>query len=314
MKVSVEGFLLDNALMNYCVYALTASWLGVRLRLLPTALISLIGAIYALLSLFIEPALREWYWKLPCFLLLSLLLFRDAGGLRMLPFLLLSAATVGGAALMLTLLLGGSVTSDGTILGTVPLRAALVSAFAASVLPRLMRAMLTKRVKKDLHTTVVVRLKTHTYRVRALIDSGNLLKEPVTGLPVLLLDVAPDAPTHPIPYATSAQDGLLLGERARLITLPDYGGAAVDCFCARSPQPIVGAQAVLPESVLPHRWRTDYAHMDQNALGTPAHQAARWQTQYLLVHSHKRKPSAAARSGGGGTVHRARRDRQSREG
>ena len=57
MKLSIEAFLFDNALMNVCVYALTGAWLGFRMRLLPTMLLSLIGAVYALLSLFMLPAL-----------------------------------------------------------------------------------------------------------------------------------------------------------------------------------------------------------------------------------------------------------------
>ena len=126
MKLAIEPFLLDNTLMNACVFFLTAVWLGVRLRLLPTLLASLIGAVYALLSLFWLPVLREPFIKLPAFLIVALPLYKRAGPFwRTLPFLLLSAATVGGAALMLTMLLGGRITADGTLMGTVPLRAAL---------------------------------------------------------------------------------------------------------------------------------------------------------------------------------------------
>ncbi len=294
MKLSVEAFLFDNALMNYCVYALTGAWIGVRIRLLPTLTVSLIGAVYALLSLFVEPLLRAWYCRVPCFLLFSLPLFRTAGTpLRTLPFLLLSAATVGGSALMLTLLLGGSITKDGTILGTVPLRAALVSAAIASMLPRLMRAMLLRRNRSALYTPVVVRLKTHTYRMTALIDSGNLLREPATGLPVLLMDRAPDRPLLPVPYANASKSGVLYGERARSVILSEYG-VAVDCVCAQSPLPIAHAEAILPEAVLPVKWRTKHDQKAFAHLVAPAFAAARWQTHYLLVHSHKRGLARAA--------------------
>ena len=91
MKIAIEPFLFDNTLMNCCVFALTAVWIGIRIRILPTVAVSFAGAVYALLSLFLFPILREWYLKLPCFLLLTLPLFRRGGSyLRMLPFLLLS--------------------------------------------------------------------------------------------------------------------------------------------------------------------------------------------------------------------------------
>ena len=310
MKLAIEPFLFDNALMNGCVFALTAAWLGVRIRLLPTLLLSLLGAVYALLSLFVQPVLREWYLKVPCFLLLSLPLFRSAGSpLRVLPFLLLSAATVGGAALLLTLLFGGSITYDGTLIGTVTVRAALVSAALAGMLPRILRAMLRVRRKKDLYTTVIVRLKHHTYQMKALIDSGNLLKEPLSGLPVMLIDFEPDHPTRPVPFQTSQRSGVLLAERAQSLFLPDYGGAAADCFCAESPLPIPDAQAILPESVLPQKWRTEYDRMASPYLAAPAFAARRWQTRYLLVHSHKRRLAGAARSGRGSALHFGGADR-----
>lgn len=315
MKLSIEAFLFDNTLMNTCVFALTAVWLGMRIRWGPMLLVSLFGAVYALLSLFIAPILGQWYIKLPCFFVLSLPLYRGAGSmLRTLPFLLLSAATVGGLALMLTLLLGGRIASDGSLIGTVSMRAALVSALLAMLLPRLMRTILQNRRKRALYTTVAVRLYTHTYRLKALVDSGNLLKEPITGLPVLLIDRKPDRPSIPIPYASAAQDGLLYAERARSLMLTDYGGVSVDCMVAESPMPIANAQAILPESVLPNEWRTEHDCMASTRLVASFASPARWQTHYLLVHSHKRKPASTAQSGGGSPLYRACADRSGSEG
>ena len=310
MKLSIEAFLFDNALMNVCVYALTGAWLGFRMRLLPTMLLSLLGAVYALLSLFMLPALRLWYWKLSCFLLLSMPLYRHAGNaLRVLTVLLLSAAMVGGSALMLTLLFGGSITSDGTILGTVPLRAALMSAAVACTLPRVLRDMLHRRNRDALHTTITVRMRTGTRRLKALIDSGNLLRDPLSGRPVLLVNFDPAAPNRPIPYARFGQVGVVYGERARSVTLNEYGNVRVDCIVAKSPEPIDGADAILPESVLPGQWRTEHDCMALAHLVAPAHLASRWQTQYLLVHSQQRNAACAARSAGGSALHRARADK-----
>ena len=315
MKLSVEAFLFDNTLMNACVFSLTAVWLGIRIRWGPTLLASLLGAIYALLSLFVVPLLREWYIKVPCFFVLSLPLFHDDGSaFRTAPFLLLSAATVGGFALMLTLLFGGQIASDGSLIGTVSMRAALISALLAMILPRLMRTILVSRKKRALCTTVTVRLKTHTYRLKALIDSGNLLKEPVTGLPVVLIDRKPDRPSIPIPYANTAQSGILYGERARSLTLPEYGGVSVDCIIAGSPLPIADAEAILPESVLPNQWRTEHASMAFAHLVAPFASPARWQTHYLLVHSHKREFAGTARTRGRGALHCACADRSGGEG
>ena len=304
MKVAIEPFLIDNAVMNYCVFALTAAWLGIRMRVGPAILASLLGAGYALASLFLLPILRAPYIKLPLFLIGSLPLYRRAGPVyRVLPFLMLSAATVGGSALMLTMLFGGSVTADGTLIGTVPVRTALLSALIAVFLPRIMRSALHIRKKHSIRTTVIVRLKTHVYELNALIDSGNLLTDPISGLPVLLIDRAVDEPTRSIPFYKLSGEGILHGERPVRVVLPEYGGAILDCICAESPEPIRGAQAILPEALIPQEWRTSNVQMDQKHLGSPAFAASHWQTRYLMVHSHKRRTAGAARSGRGSPLH-----------
>lgn len=314
MKVAIEPFLLDNTLMNCCVYLVAAAWMGVRIRMLPTMAVSLIGAVYALASLFCFPMLREPYIKVPAFLIFSLPLFRRDGAWRSIPFLLLSAALTGGIAVLLTLQLGGSIYADGTMIGTVPIRAALLSAFAALCMPRALRKLLSVRRRHALHTEIVVALAEHTYRLDALIDSGNLLKEPLTGLPVLLIDRPVDRPLLPVPFEKLSSGGVLYGERPDLVTLTEFNNASVDCICVQAPETIGTAQAVLPESLLPFDWRTKDDRMDLSYLGSPARAAAHWQKRYLMVYSRKRRFAAAARRGGGSAMHRACADRQGSEG
>ena len=298
MKVNIETFLLDNAMMNACVYLLTAAWLGIRLRLLPAAGISLLGAVYALLSLFALPMLREPYLKLPAFLLGSLPLFRRAGTiLKTSAVLLLSAATVGGSALLLTLLFGGSISMDGTLMGTVTVRAALASTLTALCLPRIVRALLTARKRCDSVTEIYIVLKSHTYRFRGLIDSGNLLTEPISGLSVILIDRPVDAPIRPIPFRSATNTEVLYGEHAKRVYFPAYGDLEADCFVAASPQPLGTVQAIIPERLLPQEWRSKHERMVETPVGAPVSVAARWQKRYLLVHSYKRRASGAARTG-----------------
>lgn len=314
MKIAIEPFLFDNALMNLCVYRLAAAWMGVRLKTAPTVLASLFGAVYALLSLFVVPALREPYWKLPCFLLFSLPLFKHAGAAyKALPYLLLSAALTGGTAMLLTLAFGGTVYADGTMVGTVPLRAALMSALAASCLPRVIRGVLTARRRGALHTQIVVQLKTERFALDALIDSGNLLREPITGLPVLLIE-RPVNGSLPIPFRKLSGCGVLYGERPVSVTLPCFANAAVDCVVAQAPEPIGAAQAVLPEILLPYDWRTSHDRMADSALGAPARAARHWQTRYLMVRSRRRRSAAAAGTRRGGARDRTCADRQGGEG
>ena len=314
MKITIEPFLFDNTLMNCCVYLLTAAWMGVRVRMLPVLGVSFLGALYALIALFYVPLLREPLLKALFFLLLSAPLFRRAGWFRTIPYLLLSAALTGGTAMLLTLYFGGSVYADGTMIGTVPVRAAMLSTVAACSLPRLIRRLLLIRRRNSLYTRITVQLETHVYRLDALIDSGNLLREPVSGLPVLLIERDVDRPTYPIPFDKLSGSGVLFGERPVSVLLTEYGNTAVDCVCAKAPEQIGRAQAILPESLLPYDWRVQNDQMDYTHLGSPAFVASRWQTRYLMVRSRKRGTPAAARSGGGSALHHACGDGQGGKG
>ena len=315
MKLEIEPFLLDNTLMNLCVYRLAAAWMGIRIRTVPTACVSLVGACYALLSLHWLPQLREPYWKLPCFLLLSVPLFRRAGGMiKAIPFILFSAALTGGFTILLTLQFGGKVYADGTVVGTVPVRAALLSGVIASFLPQMIRRMLGIRRRHALYTEAVIRLSTHTYRCKALIDSGNLLKEPISGLPVILINHDVDRPLRPIPFRKLSGNGILYGEHPVSVSLLQFGNIEADCYCAKSPERIAHADAILPEILLPNDWRIQDDNVAVSYLVSPARTASHWQTQYLMVRSCKRRTSAAARSGRRDKVHRACADRQGSEG
>lgn len=68
MKVSIEAYLLDNLMMNYLVLRLACTFFGARAKQLWLFAASLLGAVYALLSMSVLPILSGW---IPNELLLS---------------------------------------------------------------------------------------------------------------------------------------------------------------------------------------------------------------------------------------------------
>ena len=72
MSISIEWFLLDNTMMNLCIFLLASALSGTRVRFGPVCLFSIAGAVYALLSLFVWPWLGRLPVKLIAFFTLAL--------------------------------------------------------------------------------------------------------------------------------------------------------------------------------------------------------------------------------------------------
>ena len=255
MRVSMELFLLDNALMNALTLGLAAALSGLRPRRWMAPVLAASGAVYALAALSVTPILLQPVPKLLFgFLLAAGLSFagwRDY--MRGLAALFLAAMLLGGLLLLFTLLLGGSL-AGGVLLGTVPLRAALIGCTAALFLPRWLRGI--KHGAAAAGDTVILLVEgTRRVRCRALIDSGNLVTDIASGLPVVLMTDCPcEGQGRYVPYETAQGMGVLTAyrpKRAELVT----GGKRrrLDVLVAKSPRPIRGADALIGTTALPER-------------------------------------------------------------
>lgn len=141
----IELFLLDNALMDLLILRLAAAMRGTRLYKGRAALGCFTGALYALWAACWPPA-GCLAAKVAFGLLLAMALsprgWRDYG-LGVL-CLFTAAFLVGGLAFALAMATGGRI-ENGAVWGGIPLRTALVTALAASFLPRAIRRILRRK-------------------------------------------------------------------------------------------------------------------------------------------------------------------------
>lgn len=256
MKISIEWFLLDNTTMNVCIFLLASVLSGIPMKWRALLLFSLGGAVYALLATFYLPLLQTVWLKLVAFGLLAIPMHEKGTPILItLACVLISAAMIGGAVLLITLLTGGTIRAEGTVIGTIPLRSSLIGLAVSLMIPRLVRLIIRQQRMKSLHTKILVRLQGTDKEFDALIDSGNLLIEPLSGLPVVLLNDPGIPKDRPIVYQTQGGTGVLYGAHPERVVLNDYRNCSVDCFVASAMQPIRDADAILPELLLPKEWR-----------------------------------------------------------
>ena len=309
MKISIEWFLLDNTAMNYAIFACAAAIGGIPIRHRKLWLFSFFGAVYALLSLFYLPLLLHPIPKIGFFLALGLPLYAPKRGYwKAIVLVLLSASLIGGLTMLLSVHVGGIRFSEGVLFGSRTVRIGLFAVCLAFFLPRWVRDVQKRRETESLFVPISVCFDGEEVRLTALVDTGNLLLEPISHLPVVLTNRAVDG-TQPILMNTASGGSILYAKRIALHLL--CWDVAVDCWIATVSEPISDADAVLPSILLPYHWRC--SHVEETSC---PHFAAlvlfrAWQRQFLLVRSHKGESSSSALCGGRNVLHRSRGGGQS---
>lgn len=260
MRVSIELFLLDNWLMNAATLLLASAISGLRVKKRLSAFLCFVGALYALLA----------FWKLPFLLFLPFRIFMGAllaSGLGRTSFhdymraclcVFLSAMLLGGALYALSIMdaaeSGAYGYVNGVLIGAaVRTRILLLFIPLAAIIPRCFRGFRNAAKMDRACVRLCITLDGKKHSLKALIDSGNLLVEPLSGLPVALLNDAINIEGHlPVPYASIDGEGELLVKHASHAFIETEKGAyAIDLMVANAPSPILGAQAIIGSLALP---------------------------------------------------------------
>ncbi len=259
MRISIEWFLLDNALMNAVTLMLAAALSGLRLRGAIAIVLCVLGAVFALLALSVWPLLLTLLPKLAFAGVLALGLRFDGwqGYARGTLSVLICAMLLGGLMLSATLLWPESASvsgvAGGVVVSTVALRAALIAVALAAMTPRMLRRLRTAARMREGRVALRLTMDERQMEVIALLDTGNLLTEPITGLPVLLLNRCPAFEAgFPVRYCSMGGEGELIARRARRAQiLMDGAWRDMDVMIAHAPQYIAGADALLGSGALP---------------------------------------------------------------
>lgn len=242
-SVYIELFLLDNAIMNALILRLACAFRKARPHMLKIALISSLMAGYAALAYCCE-FFSGWYFKL-------VLLFAMALGLgfnsprdylKNLLAVAVSTALAGGAVFALSLALSGEM-RGGALYAGIPLRVALISTLAVSLLPRIVRCF--GRGAVGGRAKLVVEHRGERLSFDAIVDTGCDLCEPITGYPVAIVNSAALAKyaAIPIPISTVANGAILLGFFPQICAL---NGRETRLFVAISASEICGGDAIVP--------------------------------------------------------------------
>lgn len=195
MTIYIDVVFVENIIMNYIILYGTAVIAKVIPKHIRLIIASNVGALYAIISYMSVLKIYSWViLKIILSIIIVYIAFNPQNIKKMLKQLLLFYLTsfvFGGAAFFLIYVVKPQdiIIRNGVYVGTYPLKIALLGAILGFVVIVLsFKIIKTKLSKKSLFCNVKININKKQVETVAMIDTGNLLKDPISNTPVIVVE------------------------------------------------------------------------------------------------------------------------------
>ena len=176
MTIYIDIVFFENLIMNTIILIATGIILKQKIKWIRIILGGSLGAIYSIMTYISS---LQIYSNLILKIILSILIFY------------LTSFVFGGAAFALIYIVKPQeiLMKNGLFLGTYPLKTVILAAVVAFIILITAFTIVKSKIsKKDMFCEIEVELNNKIVETKAMIDTGNLLKEPITNTPVIILE------------------------------------------------------------------------------------------------------------------------------
>lgn len=195
MTIYLDVILLENICMNYIILFATGLIIKAKISQIRIVLSSLLGGVYSILSF--VPVL-EIYSNFILKIILSITMVYLAFSPKnikllakqLILFYLVSFAFGGCAFCLLYFIRPQDILMrNGYLTGTYPIKIALLGGIVGFVIVNIAFKVVKGRIsKKDMFCDIEIFFKEKSVLIKAMIDTGNLLKDPISGMPVIVVE------------------------------------------------------------------------------------------------------------------------------
>lgn len=195
MTIYIDIVLIENLIMNYIILFTTAVVLKIKVNHIRLILASLLGAGYSIIAYM---GIIKVYSSIILKIILSVLIiyiaFNPQNIKKMCKDLLLFylvSFVFGGAALALIYIIKPQniLMKNGLFLGTYTLKTVMLGAVVAFCIIIGAFAIIKNKIsKKDMFCEIEILINQKKIKTKAMIDTGNMLKEPITNVPVIVVE------------------------------------------------------------------------------------------------------------------------------
>lgn len=195
MTIYIDVVLIENIIMNYIILYATAIISKKSPKAIRLGIASLVGAIYAVIAYM---SILEVYSSLLLKILLSIIIIYIAFNpqnikemCKQLLLFYLTSFVFGGAAICLIYFIRPQdvLMKNGVFVGTYPLKTIFLGAILGfAVVVSAFKIIRTKLSKNTMYCNVNIKINGKEVNTVAMIDTGNLLKEPISNMPVIVVE------------------------------------------------------------------------------------------------------------------------------
>ena len=195
MTIYIDVVLIENLLMNYIILFATGVILKIKIKHIRLILASLVGAIYTIIAYI--SALRIYsniFLKFILSLIIIYIAFNPKSVKKLFKFTLifyLTSFVFGGAAFALIYIVKPQeiLKNNGLVLNTNSLKTIFISAIIAFAIIIIgFKVVKNKISAKDMYCNINIILNQKEIETKAMIDTGNFLREPITNTPVIVVE------------------------------------------------------------------------------------------------------------------------------
>lgn len=195
MTIYIDIVLLENLCMNYIILFSTAYIIKLKIRHIRLIMSSLVGAIYAILA---YANIMPIYTNLAVKIILSICMIyiaykpKHVKGLlkELIVFYLISFALGGCAFALLYIVRPQDIfMKNGVYIGTYPLKIALLGGITGFIITYISFKIVKSRVtKNEIIYKILVKFEEKQLETMVMLDTGNMLRDPISGESVILLE------------------------------------------------------------------------------------------------------------------------------
>lgn len=195
MTVYIDIILLENLCMNYIILFATAYIMKIKMSHIRIIASSSIGAVYSImLYMQILPIYSSIFMKIILSVVMVYISYAPKSvkiAIKQLIIFYLISFAFGGCAFALLYFVKPQdiFIKNGVYIGTYPLKIALLGGIVGFVITYIaFKIIKNKATKEEMIYKLKIKINDKTVEVNALLDTGNKLKDPITLVPVIVIE------------------------------------------------------------------------------------------------------------------------------
>lgn len=195
MTIYLDIVIIENIIMNYIILYATGIINKNEISIKMLLLASILGSAYSVITyLSIIDGFINTILKILLSIAMVYIAFRPKNYKLLFKNLLLfylTSFTLGGCAFFLLYYIRPQdiLIRKGVLVGTYPIKIAILGGIIGAIIITIaFKIKKGKITKKDMFYDLEIFFKEKCIKVRAMLDTGNLLKDPITGIPVIIVE------------------------------------------------------------------------------------------------------------------------------